>query len=83
MASEDATDISPIKGNAPAEIKRVLGNPSAFFRTFRSEDFNQHLFGDAISDRMVCTEISLYKKQEEPKKVEAKVVVEITVEEGG
>ncbi|KAF5363617.1 hypothetical protein D9756_000112 [Leucocoprinus leucothites] len=81
MASEDIMSIAHIKGNASDDIKRVLGNPAAFFRTFRTQDFNHQLFGDAISDRLVCTEISLHKKPEEPKKVEAKVVVEITVEE--
>lgn len=83
MASEDIMDISHIKGNASADVKRLLGNPSAFFRTFRTEDFNHQLFGDAISDRLSCTEISLCKKPEAPKKVEAKLVVEITVQEGG
>ncbi|KAJ3574675.1 hypothetical protein NP233_g1595 [Leucocoprinus birnbaumii] len=81
MASEDISAVAHIKGNASDDIKRVLGNPAAFFRTFRTQDFNQQLFGDAISDRLVCTEISLYKKPEEPKKIEAKVVVEITVQE--
>ncbi|KAF9449045.1 hypothetical protein P691DRAFT_728616 [Macrolepiota fuliginosa MF-IS2] len=81
MALKDITDISHIQGNASDEIKRVLGYPSAFFYAARTEDFNQPLFGDAIVDRLVCTEISLYAKPEEPRKVEAKVVIETTVEE--
>jgi acyl-coenzyme A thioesterase 13 len=82
MGSEDVVDISHVKGNASDEIKRIVGDPVAFFRRFRTLDFKSQLFGETIADRLRVTEISLYEKPEEPKKMEAKVIVEITVKEG-
>lgn len=76
MTSEDAFRISRIKGNASDNVKRALANPAVYLHAY------QPSFGAAITDRLICTEISLDKKLEEPAKLEAKVVVELEVKEG-
>lgn len=78
MTSE-ASRISRIKGNASDDIKYTLGNPVIYFGTHL---FERPLFGATIIDRLVCTEIFLDKKVDEPKKLEAKVIVELEVKEG-
>ncbi|KAL9713171.1 hypothetical protein Ac2012v2_004412 [Leucoagaricus gongylophorus] len=75
MTSEDAFRISRIKGNASDNVKRALANPAVYLHAY------QPSFGAAITDRLICTEISLDKKLEEPAKLEAKVVVELEVKE--
>lgn len=70
-------DISKISGNASPEIKRVVGNP-VFLRRPPSP---VPAFGEIISQRIQITEISIDKKQEEPRKIEARVVCELTVED--
>jgi acyl-coenzyme A thioesterase 13 len=78
--SEDC-DIAHISGNASEEVKRLLANPGAFF-TNLPLDLKGPIFGQSITERLVVTEISVDKKADEPKKLEGRVVCEITVEEG-
>jgi len=79
MTSEEASRISRIKGNASDDIKHTLGNLAIYFGT---RLFEQPLFGATIIDRLVCTEIFLDKKVDEPEKLEAKVIAELEVKEG-
>lgn len=72
-------DISHIAGNASDNIKRTIGNPGVYFQ---NKDFEFPLFGESIQRRMKVVEISLNKKAEEQKKLEARVVVELDVTEG-
>ena len=75
-------DISQITGNASDDIKRTICNPGYFFRSHRVESFGSPIFGESIQKRMKVVEISLNKKAEEARKLEARVVVELDVTEG-
>ena len=79
---DDLFDISQITGNASDDIKRTIGNPSSFFESHRVEDLSSSEFGGSILKRMKTVEISLNRKTEEEKKMEARVVVELDVTEG-
>jgi len=74
-------DISQITGNASDDIKRTICNPGYFFPGHRVENFGSPIFGDSIQKRMKVVEISLNKKVEEERKLEARVVVEVDVTE--
>ena len=80
----DLFDISQITGNASDDIKRAIGNPGSFFQSHRVEDLSSEssAFGESILKRMKVVEISLNRKAEEEKKMEARVVVELDVSEG-
>ncbi|KAF9480193.1 hypothetical protein BDN70DRAFT_877948 [Pholiota conissans] len=76
----DKFDVSTIGGNAPDEIKRLLGNPRAFWATFLKPGQRPlNSFGKAISDRMKVTELSIISKAEEPNKLEGRAVLELEV----
>ena len=77
-----ASDISQIKGNASDNIKRTIGNPGGFFQSHPVKNFSSSLFGESILKRMKVVEISLNRKAEEEKKMEARVVVELDVTGG-
>jgi acyl-coenzyme A thioesterase 13 len=77
--ANDLFDISHIVGNASDNIKRSVGNPAGLFW---NQDFESPLFGESIQNRMKVVEISLNRKAEEQKKLEARVVVELDVTEG-
>ena len=85
---DDLFDISQITGNASDDIKRTIGNPADFFQTYRVEDLtgshasSSIVFGGSILKRMKVVEISLNRKAEEEKKMEARVVIELDVVEG-
>lgn len=79
---DDLFDISQITGNASDDIKRIIGNPGGFFQNHHVENFSSSIFGESILKRMKIVEISLIRKAEEEKKVEARVVVELDVTEG-
>ena len=65
-----------IQGNAPAEIKQhVLAMLSAFLSRGKG-------FADAVGGRIKITEIDIRKKDEEPGKLEGRVVCDVLVEEG-
>jgi len=76
-------DISQITGNASDDIKRTIGNPRGFFKSLRVKDprSSDLLFGGSVLKRMKIVEITLNRKAEEEKKMEAKVVVELDVTE--
>jgi acyl-coenzyme A thioesterase 13 len=79
---DDLFDISQIAGNASDDMKRTIGNPGDFFQNRRVEDLSSAMFGESILKRMKMVEISLNRKAEEEKKMEARVVVELDVTEG-
>ena len=78
-AEGDTFDIAQITGNALNEIKQTAGNPGHFFANRR---FTAPIFGESIQKRLKVTEISINKKEEEERKLEARVVLEIDVTEG-
>jgi len=84
MSNAGQFDVSQIGGNASEEIKRLLGDPEAFFNSFRKPGQSPPLnaFGRDIELRMKITEISILKKKEEPQKLEGRAVMEIEVQEG-
>jgi acyl-coenzyme A thioesterase 13 len=84
---DDLIDTSQIAGNASDDIKRTIGNPNRFFQRLRGNrvkdsDPSSPMFADSILKRMKTVEISLNRKAEEEKKMEARVVVELDVTEG-
>lgn len=76
--------MSQVSGNASEEIKRLLGDPEAFFNSFRKpgQVSLPNAFGRDIERRMKVTELSILKKKEEPAKLEGRAVMEIEVQEG-
>ena len=75
-------DISHISGNASDKTKRVLSSVHRIF-TNRTGNANAGpLFGEAIQKRLKVTEVSVNQKAEEPQRLEGKVVLETTIEEG-
>ncbi|KAF9458479.1 HotDog domain-containing protein [Collybia nuda] len=78
MSEEE--NISHISGNASDDIKRMLARPGALFTRF-PPNIRGPIFGQSIQDRLVTTEISVQKKEEEPKKLEGRIVLELTVED--
>lgn len=80
--SDDAFDISHIAGNASDDLKRLIGDPGSFFSSRRPESVEGPIFAESIQRRLRCTEISINKKAEEERKLEARYVVETEVAEG-
>jgi len=76
--TDDVFDISHIAGNASDDVKRLIGDPGSFFANRTGEG---PIFGEAIQRRLRCTEISINKKAEEERKLEARYVVETEVAE--
>jgi hypothetical protein len=76
-----AFDISHIAGNASDDIKQLLGNPSAFL-TNRPSSHHGPIFAEDIQRRLKVTEISIQRKAEEERKLEARYVVEVEVVQG-
>jgi len=69
-------DVSHISGNASDEVKKAFSSPASFLT--RPEASGQ-IFGASIVKKMVVTEISVDKKAEEPRKLECRFVLELTV----
>lgn len=82
MPEEDTFDISRIAGNASDEIKQAVGNPKAYFVNHRPHGITSDIFGESIQKRLKVTEISIQKKEEEERKLEARMVYEVDVTEG-
>lgn len=78
---DDLFDVSQVTGNASDDIKHTVANlnPGRYFRSHPVKDSS---FGESILRRMKLVDISLNKKAEEEKKMEAKVAVELDVTEG-
>lgn len=76
-------DTSQVAGNAPEEIKRVLGDPRTFFASFlKPGERPLNGFRKDIMERMTVTELSILQKAEEPQKMEGRAVLEVDVSEG-
>ncbi|KAF8967449.1 HotDog domain-containing protein [Flammula alnicola] len=76
---EAILDISHIAGNAADEVKQTLGDP--VFLNRRPDGVRSPMFGESIQRRMKVTEISINKKAEEERKLEARLVIELDVAE--
>ncbi|KAH9482208.1 Acyl-coenzyme A thioesterase 13 [Psilocybe cubensis] len=75
-------DTSKVAGNAPEEIKRILGDTRAFFAAFLKPGQKPlNSFGKDIMERMVVTELAILQKAEEPSKLEGRAVLEVDVSE--
>ena len=75
-------DASQVGGNAPEWIKKTLGDPQTFFKSFlRPGQKRLDVFGREIEERMVVVELSIIPKAEEPKKLEGRAVCEMDVTE--
>ena len=85
---DDLIDISQIMGNASDDIKRIVGNPGFAFQSIvpvedlRLKPGSSMTFGGSIVKSLKVVEISLNRNEEEEKKMEARVVVELDVTEG-
>ncbi|KAF8180203.1 HotDog domain-containing protein [Pholiota molesta] len=79
-SSDDAAafDTTHIAGNASDDIKQLLGNPGAFL-TNRPTSHHGPIFAEDIQRRLKVTEISIQRKAEEERKMEARYVVEVEV----
>lgn len=75
-------DISQIVGNASNDIKRLIGDPGGFLANRQPNPGQGPIFGESIQKRLRCTEISINKKAEEERKMEARYVIETEVAEG-
>ena len=71
-------DASKIGGNADDEVKQVLSN---IFGDIVTHKDSGSLFASTIGRRLVMKEISYIDKSEEPSRKEARVVVEIVVDQ--
>ncbi|KAF8165770.1 HotDog domain-containing protein [Crassisporium funariophilum] len=79
---EDSFDISQVAGNAPDNIKRMLGRPQTFFSSFvKAGHKRPNVFGRSIEERMVVKELSILNKEDEPEKLEGRAVLEVDVTE--
>ncbi|KIM35180.1 hypothetical protein M413DRAFT_20799 [Hebeloma cylindrosporum] len=77
----DTFDFTHIAGNASDEIKKAVGNPRHFLVNRRPREFTTLIFGEAIQKNLKVTEISIKQKEEEARKLEARMVFEIDVTE--
>jgi len=76
-------DASQVGGNAPEWIKKTLGDPQTFFKSFLKPGQRRlDVFGKDIEERMEIVELSIIPKAEEPKKLEGRAVCEVDVTEG-
>lgn len=76
-------DTSKVAGNAPEEIKRILGDPRTFFASFLKPGQRPlNGFGKEIMERMIVTELAIVQKAEEPQRLEGRAVLEVDVSEG-
>lgn len=72
-------DISRIAGNASHDIKQFLAGSVL---TKHDQKERSQTFAESIQRRLQVTEVSINKKAEEEKKLEARVVLELEVSEG-
>ena len=74
--SKYAAADSRIKGNVSPERKQQL--ETIMYQVIAKSD----VFGSSVGQRVVITEASIVPKAEEASRTEARVVCEVTVEEG-
>ena len=72
----DAAASQAIKGNLPPKVKHMLDS------VLHELMARPNVFGAAIGERIVITEVSTVPKAEESSRSEARVVCEVTVAEG-
>lgn len=72
-------DVSQIGGNADDEVKQFLSTIFWDIMTCKDSDFG---FAFPVGRRLVLKDISYIEKSEEPTRKEARVVVEIVVDQG-
>jgi len=77
LSLDGEIDISMITGNASDDIKRVVGHPWGLLSGYG----NSPTFGESIQKRLKVTEVSIDKKSEEERKLEARLVIELDVVE--
>ncbi|KAK7029372.1 hypothetical protein VNI00_014626 [Paramarasmius palmivorus] len=75
------SDISRISGNASDHVKAFLADPTTLEDVSGQSQLVRG-FGYDIISRMVVTEVSLNKKQDEPLREEGRVVIKMKVEQG-
>ncbi len=73
-------DPSQIAGNVSDKVKRSLGDIGELLH--RSLQPGTTVFGESIGRRFKVTEISVKNKLDEPRKMEARYVVEVGVTQG-
>ncbi|KAF8076883.1 HotDog domain-containing protein [Lyophyllum atratum] len=75
-------DVSKIAGNASDDVKSAVADTSFYYAYAHTLDgVTGPIFGESIMKRVVVTEVSVEKKAEESKKLEGRVVCELTVED--
>jgi len=86
MKPKNDNDISQIEGNASPEVKQGLSSELQALRRTRTHVTQTgnpfRGFETEMACRMQLTEISVLRKAEEPEKLEARVVLEVIVDEG-
>jgi acyl-coenzyme A thioesterase 13 len=80
--SSSPVDISHISGNASDKTKQALASVHRIFTNRTSNANAGPVFGESIQKRLKVTEVSVNQKAEEPQRLEGKVVLEATIEEG-
>lgn len=66
--------VSEIDGNATAEVKKIIGDTAT--------DRVNTGFASLVGRRLLVKEVSYIQKAEEPTRMECRIVVEITVDDG-
>lgn len=74
--------IGSIKGNASDETKKACTRMLGHYRGFHFKSPKTPTFADDIGSRIKITEVSITPMDNAPKRKEATVVCELTVEEG-
>jgi len=85
-ATSHPTTFNPvkIKGNAPIELKALLGDTKNGVYSRRPQKFSSPIFGEGIQERLVVTEMATNQNSDEEKRMEARMVFELDgVTEGG
>jgi len=80
------TNFNPenISGNAPTELKALLGDTKNGVYSRRPQKFSSPIFGESIQERLVVTEMATNQNPDEEKRTEARMVFELDgVTEGG
>jgi acyl-coenzyme A thioesterase 13 len=79
---EGKFDASTITGSISDDIKRAIGASVDLMTVNQFVPPESMVFGESIQKRLKVVEISVKEKADEPKKKEARVVVEVDATEG-
>ena len=66
-----------ISGNAPLELKALLGDAKNGVYSRRPQKFSSPIFGESIQERLVVSEMSINQNSDEEKRTEARMVFEL------